>query len=184
MQDRGNVIGMFGRGSPPSFRDPLGFLRAAHARQAAIHRALLQIAEALPALPPRETVGPIVEFLRQELPLHFADEEESLFPLLTARSLIADPIDGWTEQLNLEHARDGAMACELASDLEQVAARSAPATRSDFITRMTMFAECQDRHLAWENVVILPHAEIRLGPRDLRKLGEEMAARRECGTAR
>lgn len=180
MNDNGNVIGLFGWGSSPSFRDPLGYLRAVHARQASIHRSLLRIAESLPAPPPRKTVGPIVEYLRRELPLHFADEEESLFPLLTARSLIADPIDGWTAQLNHEHARDGAMARDLANELERIAARGASAAGLDVVARMTVFAECQDRHLAWENVVILPHAEIRLGPRDLRTLGDEMAARRDA----
>lgn len=179
MGDGGNVVGLFSHDNPQSFLDPLAFLRSAHARQAVIHRMLSQIAEAFPAHPPRKNVTAIIRYLEQDLPLHFADEEESLFPLLTAHSLIADPIDGWTGQLNHEHARDGAVAREISHELDRIVERGAPADTSDFVALATVFTECQDRHLAWENIVIIPHAEIRLGPRDLRKLGEEMAARRD-----
>lgn len=179
MGDGGNVVGLFSQGKPQSFLDPLAFLRSEHARQAAIHRLLSQIVEGFPAPPSRKTAAPVINYLKQELPLHFADEEESLFPLLTAHSLIADPIDAWTGQLNYEHTRDGAMALELAHELDRIVARGAPADASGFAALVTVFTECQDRHLAWENIVIIPHAEIRLGPRDLRKLGDEMAARRD-----
>jgi len=178
MEDRGNVVGLFSRGPPRSFDDPLAFLRTEHARQTTIHRHLMQIVENLPAQPAVNILSLIAHYLKQELPVHFADEEESLFPLLTARSLIADPIDGWTGQLNHEHERDGAMAHELAHELDRIAARGVSTRSSDFVALVTVFAECQERHLAWENIVILPHAEIRLGERDLRKLGKEMAARR------
>jgi hemerythrin-like domain-containing protein len=178
MEDGDNVVGLFSQGNPQSFLDPLTYLRAAHARQAIIHRLLTQIAEGLPARPPRATADPVISYLKQDLPLHFSDEEESLFPLLTERSLLADPIDGWTGQLNHEHARDGAMAHELSHELERIVDRGAPANPSDFVALVTVFTECQDRHLAWENIVIIPHAEIRLGPRDLQKLGRDMAARR------
>lgn len=179
MEDSGNVVGLFSQGNPQLYLDPLSLFRAAHARQAVIHRSLMQIVEAFPAMPPREVLIPVVSYLRQDLPLHFTDEEESLFPLLTARSLLADPIDGWTGQLNHEHSRDGAMAQEIAHELERIGARGVATDSSDLVALVTVFTECQDRHLAWENIVIIPHAEIRLGPRDLRKLGGEMAARRD-----
>lgn len=179
MEDSGNVVGLFSQGNPQSFLDPLSLLRATHVRQLAIHRSLMQVVEAFPAKPSRNALIPIINFLKEDLPLHFVDEEESLFPILTERSLIADPIDGWTGQLNHEHSRDGAMARELVHELGRVAARGAPADPSDFIALVTVFTECQDRHLSWENIVILPHAKIRLGPRDLRRLGAEMAARRD-----
>lgn len=176
-----NVIGLFNRTDPRSFLDPLEFFKGAHSRQSAIHRSLSRMVDRFPEMPPAKALNPIIEYLHKELPLHFADEEESLFPMLTAHSLIADPIDEWTGQLNREHGKDGAMARELVRELERVKARGTPSDPSDLAALVTVFTECQDRHLAWENIVIMPHAEIRLGARDLRKLGSEMAARRNLG---
>lgn len=182
MTDEGrNVIGLFNQTGPRSFLDPLGYFKEAHSRQSAIHRSLIRMVDRFPDTPPAKALNPIIEYLHKELPLHFADEEESLFPILTAHSLIADPIDGWTGQLNHEHGKDGAMARELVHELEKVKARGMPSDTSDLTALVTVFTECQDRHLAWENIVILPHAEIRLGARDLHKLGSEMAARRNLG---
>lgn len=176
-----NVIGLFNQTDPRSFLDPLGYFKEVHFRQSAIHRSLTRMVDWFPDMPPAKTLNPIIDYLNKELPLHFADEEESLFPILTAHSLIADPIDGWTGQLNHEHGKDGAMARKLVCELERVKARGTPSDPSALISLVTVFTECQDRHLAWENIVIIPHAEIRLGPRDLRKLGYEMAARRNLG---
>jgi len=177
-KDTSNVVGLFTQGDARAFLDPLGFFKGAHSRQTAIHRSLTQMVEALPEIPVANALAPIIDYLRQELPLHFADEEESLFPMLTANSLIADPIDGWTVQLNHEHGKDGAMARELVHELERVQARGVPSNPSDLVALVTVFTECQDRHLAWENIVIIPHAEMRLGERDLQLLGRDMAARR------
>ena len=125
----------------------------------------------------REKIEQITHYLGMELPLHIADEELDILPNLKARSLPEDELDGILERLGQEHEIDEKLSDELnralASALQKLASRRG---LTDIAGR---FAEAHCKHMKWENAVLLPLARKRLTPEDLKRIGQNMARRRD-----
>ncbi|MBI3709365.1 MAG: hemerythrin domain-containing protein [Proteobacteria bacterium] len=168
------------RFSATEFRDPVAFILAEHMEQHRLCGLLENLASDLAQPSAREIAADIVDYLTHELPLHEADEEADLFPLLKIRSIDIGMVDDILAQLSREHGRDDEFVAKLMSDLVAIASGIAVAVPLDFIVGALRFAETQRRHLDWENTVIVPIARRILGPGDLAALGRSMAARRGC----
>src|SRR5690606_3657521 len=121
----------------------------------------------------------LVEFLRNDLPLHIIDEEQDLFPLLRRRVLPEDEVETVLGRLSAEHRADAAQGREVRALLEDALERQA-APGMDPAARKALrgFASQELQHLALENAVVLPIARLRLTAKDLAGLGRRLAARR------
>jgi hemerythrin-like domain-containing protein len=115
--------------------------------------------------------------LEIDLPLHIADEEKDLFPMLKERCLPDDRIEEMLALLHVEHEEDDANCSALLAPLRGFADSSQPTNTSTFTTQARAFASFQRRHLGWENGTILPLAERRLNDDDNATLDASMAAR-------
>ena len=182
--DHSNVVKLRHRRRLTDVRRPLDFFRNEHDRERALCRRLCTVVDALPDRPDAAVAAELILFLREELPMHVADEEQCLFPLLRARSLVGDPVDEWVRQLCEEHAADLTRSAQIAGHLSEVLR---PAPGSDFSNASSaakdlavaahLFAECRCRHALWEDIVILPHAELRFSASDWRDLRDQLSAR-------
>ncbi|WP_137180670.1 hemerythrin domain-containing protein [Roseomonas sp. AR75] len=154
-------------------RDPLVFLSAEHARQ----RVLLGHLERLARQPGGPAQGPIARALAAwfacELPLHAADEEDSVYPRLGA------------EAARRYRALAGCAATApdvragLRAALAAIATGHAPA--AGFAEAALAFAAAYRRHLTIEEEEIMPLARRRLRGAERSAIAREMAARRHRG---
>ncbi len=162
---------------PKLFRAPLDFIATEHERQLLACEWLKQHAEDI-----AEGCGApnaaILGFLTKDLPLHTADEEKSLFPLLRKRCQPEDNIEQTLDQLHSEHALDGDVAEFIVSDLAVIAKGAVLINPIHLAINLRNFAESHRRHVAWENAIVLPLAHRRLTEADLIGLGQAMADRR------
>lgn len=162
------------------FSRPLDLLYAEHYRQRVICNTLDAACGELPVVLSRAELRSIVEYLTVDLPLHIADEEDSLFPLLESRCADAkgDLTRDAIELLRGEHGTDSKLIADIANHLRAMA-RGQKVIMSDAAqVRIRAAAEAQRRHLAWENCVLLPIAKQWLTATDLVHLGRAMAERR------
>jgi hemerythrin-like domain-containing protein len=160
--------------------EPVEYIYADHFRQRCVCVALDEMM-AHPDDPAISTwAGALLSYIEGDLPLHIADEEQSLFPLLRRRCKPEDRIDQVLGLLSEEHERDEALAAHLVAGLKRVAAGVASPSWDAFWRVATAFSETQRRHLSWENTVVLPLARKRLNVADMVTLGREMAARRSA----
>jgi hemerythrin-like domain-containing protein len=164
--------------APDAFSEPLDALLAEHFRQRAMCDLLEDVAREPSALRAGETARLILSYLRDQLPLHIADEERDLFQLLKDRTLAVEAIEGAFAQLHKEHCEDEQVASLVTAGLEQIAGGRVPDDCEEFSGAVRAFAEAQRRHVAYENSAILPLARNRLTRKDLRRLARRMAARR------
>ncbi|MCG8544183.1 MAG: hemerythrin domain-containing protein [Alphaproteobacteria bacterium] len=184
-RDSDNVVELRQRRRAADFRNPLDFFRKEHDRGRSLCRRLRTVVDTLPDRPDQALATELIVFLREDLPMHVADEEQCLFPMLRARSLVGDPVDEWVRQLCEEHAADLTLSARIAGLLADVL-RPAPDRVPDAVSRATRelavaahrFAECKYRHALWEDIVILPHAELRFSASDWYDLGDQLSARR------
>ena len=164
------------------FRNPLEFIFAEHDRQRILCAALERLAADLGADDARDNAAYVLGHLETDLPLHIADEEQDLFPLLMQRCLPDDRVVEMLALLHAEHAEDDGHCDVLLAPLRDLAAGTRPADALSFVARARAFARFQRRHLGWENGTILPLAERRLTDADSAALGAKMAARRGLST--
>ena len=160
------------------FRHPLEFIFADHDRQRIVCAVLERLAGDLAAADAPENAAHVLDHLENELPLHIADEEINLFPMLRLRCLPDDGIDEMLALLQGEHREDDAHCAALLAPLRGIAAGGHPEDASEFAALARGFARFQRRHLGWENGIILPLAERRLTDADQIALGGSMATRR------
>lgn len=161
-----------------TIRAPLEFLTGHHDRQSAMCAGLERLARDPGARDAAATAGLLLDYLRRELPLHIADEEEDLLPLMAHRCTEEDGLDAVLAQIRAEHEGDIAFEACLIGPLEAIASGGRPARPDVFARDATAFATMQRRHLAWENGAIVPLARRRLKPEDLARLAAAMTARR------
>jgi hemerythrin-like domain-containing protein len=154
---------------------PLDFLEAEHYRQRVVLDHLDALVDGSEAAAP-EIVGGVLRYLREDLPLHVADEERDLFPVLRRRAGPGDDVEFILALLAAEHTRDHALASAVIAALEHTA--RAGARDAKLKAAAPAFAEMQRRHLAWENALVIPRARQLLQPPDLAALGRAMAKRR------
>lgn len=159
---------------PRLLENPLAFLAEDHFRERAVCVQIDRIATQ-PSVS-RAEIAAVLGSIETQLPLHWQDEEDDLFPLMRRRCDPDDEIDKVIDRLSAEHAHAGSSAKLVAAilrDLLEGVAMS-PAARS----ALTTFAAEARRHLIVENAIILPIARARLGPADLEALSRSMSRRR------
>ncbi len=161
-----------------AFFRPLDAIRWEHNRQLKISEWLFQSASDERLEPFEDCVDELLGFLSQDLVLHHKDEEEDLFPTLRKRCKPQDGVDAILAELVRDHATEGFLMRDIVADLHRVVKRQDLETPSRFFVSLRLFAEGQQRHLSWENEVVLPLAKRRLTEIDLETLGRSMLARR------
>jgi hemerythrin-like domain-containing protein len=160
------------------FRAPIDFIAADHARQLAACNVMERLLRNPRHGVERIEVEAIWTYLVHQFPLHIADEEDDLFPLLRGRCPSSDNIDEIFELLCREHETDTRLNRDVTKDLEDLIAGRAFGDPAQFLMNLFAFSQTQRRHLAWENAVILPRARAYLRAIDHGELGRRMAARR------
>mgnify|MGYP001270051647 CR=1 FL=1 len=160
---------------PRLLGNPLDFLHGDHMREREICVMLDRIAAA--ESPDPDAAAHAAGFLAEELPLHFADEEEDLFPLLRQRCEPEDDIERALARLSADHVHAGAETPDLVRLLRLVAEGDAGLTPEDR-SLLTRYASHARRHLILENAIVLPLARARLTRRDLDRMRMAMLHRR------
>lgn len=157
--------------------EPLEWFFAEHFRHRQLCELIDQIAAAV--VFDGERITRVLEFLRNDLPLHVIDEEEDLFPLLRRRCAPEDELEVVLGRLSAEHRSDVDAARVVRLHLEHcLEQRRAPGLDPDKRKAMQAFASQERRHLGLENAVVLPIARLRLTAADLANLSRRLAARR------
>ena len=161
-----------------AFADPLAYLRAEHGFHLDLCRNLEDLALHRQASTREDSAGQVAEYLRVELPLHEEDEEGGLLPFLQLRATAEDRPEEMLVWLQADHADKYGFTMRLLPALDAIALGGAPEEPTAFEIEALAFAELLRHHLKWENANVIPLAERRLTPVDLRRIGEEMAHRR------
>jgi hemerythrin-like domain-containing protein len=152
-------------------QDPIAFLSAEHGRQTVLLGHLERVARAPLARAAPVLAAMLLDWLTSELPTHIADEERSLYPLLTAHDTA-----GVLVRLQAQHRGDKAAIPAVIMGLRRVAAGEPPAP--DFAAAALAFAAGHRRHLALEEAAVTPLARRVLTDEALAALADEMARRR------
>jgi hemerythrin-like domain-containing protein len=118
----------------------------------------------------------ILVYLCRDLPMHFEDEEQGLFPRLRIRALPEDELDKTLARLSREHEITEAAFALLVPALACMADGALPAPEDR--NALCRLAASERRHLIVENAILLPLARLRLTEHDKAALMAEMSARR------
>lgn len=156
-------------------RDPLDFIHEEHFREREVC-AKLDLIAASDRVDGAE-VSSVLAFLCNELPLHFRDEEEGLFPLLQSRSDPEDEVDKAIARLTKDHANAGVATPRVIEILQKLESGETALTEEEKSTLKT-YAEHERRHMIFENAVILPLARALLTETDIESLRILMRRRR------
>lgn len=158
---------------------PIDFLFAEHYRQRVVLNHLDWLAREGRAPAWNKVAKAVLAYVEQDLPYHVADEEQDLFPIMRRRCIAADNLDAVLTVLSAEHVGDEELAEVVVSEIKRRLADPAVLAEPNLAAVAHAFAETQRRHLVWENTLVLPLARKRLSEADLRRLGRQMAARRQ-----
>lgn len=163
--------------------EPIAYIFADHCRFAdmcdALNPFVAQRSSAPDLAPDLGFATAILKCLKTDIPLHIADEDINLIPLLSARVLDEDHFDEILRLLDQEQShdrlpidpvRDG-FACFVRQDVLD--------TPDVFYRAVETFSSLLLNHIHWENTVVLPLARKRLTAQDLTTMGRAMAARRD-----
>ena len=164
--------------SPDQFLRPLHLIRVEHERQLTIGKELSRLAYLGKIGTVTEFGGSLLAFFTEDLPLHHRDEEEDLFRMLRFNCPPKDHIEPVLEELDRDHAAEKYLMRLIVIDLDRTLGGKKLESSAFFFDNLGLFARRQERHLAWENDLVLPLASKRLCPVDLEELGRNMAARR------
>ena len=127
-----------------------------------------------------EAAASVCRYFGEALPLHSADEEESVMPLLTGR----DPaLDGALAVMRREHAEHAAMVERVVALCHELS--EAPARHAAVALALGQAAAELERHfafhLALEEETIFPALKRILDPATDARVAGEMRARRKTG---
>ncbi len=164
--------------SPDQFLRPLHLIRVEHERQLMIGKELSRLATLGNVGSVTEIGGSLLAFFTDDLPLHHRDEEEDLFRMLRLTCPPKDHIEPVLEELDRDHAAEKYLLRLIVIDLDRTLGGKRLESSGFFFDTLGLFARGQERHLAWENDLVLPLASKRLCSDDLEELGRNMAARR------
>ena len=156
----------FGRLDPGLLADPLDFLSAEHARQRALLGHLERLARKPSGAAQVAMARALAAWLACELPMHLRDEEESLYPRLGSS---AGPVIRTLTEENRA-------AAALRAELSLIATGQRPSDR--FTPAALDFVAGYRRHLAVEDVEVMPAARRSLSSIACKVITREMAARR------
>ena len=126
--------------------------------------------------PRQELARRILINLCRDLPTHFEDEEQGLFPRLRARALLEDDLDETLTRLAREHDLAETAFALLVPALACMADGALPAPEDR--AALNRLAASERRHLIVENAILLPLARLRLTDQDKAALMAGMRARR------
>lgn len=174
--DEDRQAGGLGSADLGLLKRPLEFLLADHHRQRSLCHLLDGLADA--AAPESTAMGIAIGYIELDLALHVIDEEEDLFPLLRRRARPEDGIGPVLGLLSREHVEDDRLAGIIVHGLTCGRTAGPPDLTSECRSALRAFARRQRRHLAVENAVVMPLAEMRLTRPDREGLARRMAARR------
>ena len=160
-----------------AYQHPIGAMWQEHDRQLRVSAWLLGNAEAQRFEPLDNMVHGLLGFFTEDLLLHHKDEEECLFPMLRSRCEPEDKIENVLAELNQDHATESFLMRNIVVDLRRAVEGRRIESPSRLFSTLRTFALGQERHISWENKVVLPLAEMRLTPTDLEALSETMASR-------
>lgn len=163
---------------PEHLRDPIEFLYGEHERLRLKLDQLLWLADNLTAENASEEAASILEYMRNDLPMHLMDEEEDLFPLLKRRSERHDKIVATIQLLIAEHHDDVEVGRSMLRSLEMIAKGDVLPDEDLFVDYVRAFTMLQRRHHAMENTILMPIAYERLTKEDKAELSLAMARRR------
>jgi iron-sulfur cluster repair protein YtfE (RIC family) len=160
------------------FREPIDCLYADHFRLWSICDHLDRLASEDVTDPVPQIAQAVIKYLEQDLPLHIADEEDDLFPLLRIRCDPAHNIEAVVATLHDEHQNEMQLRGALVPHLRRIAAGQPPERLAAIGRRFAIIAGNIRRHLSCEESLILPLARRQLSPEDMKAIGRRMAARR------
>ncbi len=163
---------------PEHLRDPIEFLYGEHERLRLKLDQMLWLADNLAAENAPGEAASILEYLRNDLPMHLMDEEEDLFPLLVRRVERHGKIAATIQLMIAEHQDDVEVGRSMLRSLEIIARGGALADEELFVDYVRAFTMLQRRHHAMENTVLMPVAYERLTEEDKAELSLGMARRR------
>ena len=156
--------------------EPLEYLFADHFRQRVALTMLQHFAEEASAS--RADADSIATFLTHDLVLHYADEEEDLFPFVRLRALPEDELGALLTHLGEDHHRNKAMVEVITSALMQHPAEKAVHLSANICSLIQAYVVSENQHLTVENGVLLAIARIRLTPKDRKTISQGMKIRR------
>lgn len=163
--------------SPDLMAAPLQWFWAEHTRHRKMCRLLDDLADAGEVWP--GVTETLLCYLEREIPDHFRDEEDALFPRLRRRCTPQDNIGPVLTGLSADHAQDLAAAADIAALLRDCLARNTPpGADPDFRDRLHDFAQHERHHLALEDAVVLRIAKFRLSEADLGHVSRKLSERR------
>lgn len=176
--ERGKSERGAGRASadPGGFENPIDFIAEDHMREREVCAFLDRVAAA--DVPEPTDLADAMVFLSEDLPLHLADEEEDLFPMMRRRCKPEDEIDKAMGRLISDHAHAKTDTPDVVAALSRIRAGGKRLSSRDCLM-LRDFAGHARRHLILENAIILPLARLRLTPKDLRALKARMLERRD-----
>lgn len=156
--------------------DPLEYILADHGRQRSACAALEAIAAA--GHIDRAAADSVRTFLAHDVPLHFADEEEDLFPAIRLRALREDAIEPVLLGLVTDHHACRAQLEKIVEALTQARCDETVILEPSVGAIMRAYSLTEQRHLAIENAIVIPIAQRRLKAADLAIMSCHMRARR------
>ncbi len=162
---------------PRLLDEPIEYLEAENYRVRAVLSLLERLGSEARSDIRAATAQLVVDFIRSDIALHVADEEEGLFPLLRTRCETSDGLDRILERVADEPARSSVTRATVARKLE--AARRDRAIDNGLRIAIEKFIESQRRLLALEDTSVLPLARQRLTDADKRWLSRHMSERRQ-----
>jgi len=125
----------------------------------------------------KDAAGRIVRYFAQSLPLHVADEEESIVPRLSNRNPDLDVALRTMHEEHGDHARDVESLVQICRRLES-APEELPALREGLLKTATSLQDKFVAHLNQEEKIILPAIRTLLSPADRDAMLKELRARR------
>jgi hemerythrin-like domain-containing protein len=175
------------RRPPPAFEPldlrllarPLDFLLAEHYRLRAALTQLDWLARGNMGDGRKKLANALLRYFTEDYPLHVADEESSLIPLLRRRCADDTIFMASLDTLAGEHREDVARVATVVAALCGLAeAAQRGGIPADFAAGARACTEALRRHIAWENAILMPIARTRLTAADLRRLTQTFASRR------
>lgn len=155
--------------------NPLDFIAEDHMREREVCALIDRLVSA--ASIEQADFQQILTFLEEQLPLHLADEEIDLFPMMRKRCEPEDEIEAVITKLHSDHDHALADAPTIVAILKDMVPTS-PRLTDAACQQMTEFAHQSRRHLILENAIILPIARARLTNEDLAVMKRHMLQRR------
>lgn len=163
--------------------EPLGLLGDCHRRIERFLDALLAVCRGERATPlsleGRKALERSLDYFRTAAPLHTADEEESLFPLLRASGGDLAEVLG---SLEADHRRVEAAQARvdrLATRWLHLERKRLPATEAaELVEHLESLQRIYAQHIRIEDHEIFPAAARILAPEELETIGRQMAERR------